>query len=207
MKGICFIEPMFNAIIEGRKIQTRRLLPDSDNDLVEQFMFAYISKGFGNKVPGGLIKPCYKVGETVYLKEPYCFDCDFIQHEHAKEWIRNGKVLYKYTGDEISELAKDSFGFGKWKNKLFMPEKYARYFIEITDVRCEKLQDISDKDCMKEGIYRFEDGYTWHEINQAFYTWITPQEAYAALTDKINGKETWESNPYVWVYDFVLKNS
>jgi len=75
-------------------------------------------------------KPRYKKGEKIYIKEQYCLGCDFIEHEYAKEWKRNNKILYKYAGDEISVLSKDSISFGKWKNPLFMPEKYARYFIE-----------------------------------------------------------------------------
>ena len=93
------------------------------------------------------------------------------------------------------------------KNKLFMSERHARYFIEITDIRCKRVQDISDDDCFSEGIYKVDSlstrkCYQFDDSNYAeFYT---PKQAYAALFDKINGKGTWESNPYVWVYDYKL---
>lgn len=92
-----------------------------------------------------------------------------------------------------------------------MPETAARYFIKITAVRAEKLQDISEKDCLKEGVYTisdYESEWWLHgcdkPINGIYESWPTPRKAYAALIDKINGKGTWESNPWVWVYDYEL---
>jgi hypothetical protein len=93
-----------------------------------------------------------------------------------------------------------------------MPAKYARYFIKIIAVRCERLQDISDEDCLKEGIKINEDaeiiGYPFG-IKFPYYfeggsNWQLPREAYAALTDKINGKGMWDGNPFVWMYDYEL---
>lgn len=83
-------------------------------------------------------------------------------------------------------------------------------WIRITKVRIQRLQDISDNDCIKEGI--FEDSGDDKFPPSIFYDFEgnkddgfdTPREAYAALIDKINGKGTWESNPYVWVYEFEL---
>jgi len=205
MKGICFIEPLFHATIEGRKTQTRRIVKPQPLCLDGVSGGIEIGKPI-HKVTGEFIKPRYKVGETVYIREPFCQDCNFRESEHAKEWIANMKILYKYAGDEISELAKGSLNFGKWISPRFMPAEYARYFIKITAVRCERLQDISDSDCLKEGIYEREK---WSLGKYYQYDWNgeifqTPQEAYAALIDKINGKGTWESNPYVWVYDYEL---
>jgi hypothetical protein len=130
----------------------------------------------------------YKAGETVYLKEPY-FTAGagkIVEYWYMKQNRHIDLINYKY------------------ENKLFMPAKYARYFIEITDVRCERLQDISDEDCLKEGIKGYPCSI-WHEWDGKKYQ--TPQEAYAALINSINGKGTWESNPWVWVYDFKLVNN
>jgi len=212
MKGILFTQENFQAIIDGRKTQTRRIVKlqkwaDGIEIGAAGKPFAYIEKyRHTDDARAEFIKPRYKVGERVYLKEPYCLDCDFIQHEFSKEWKANGKIRYKYSGDELSELSRLVGGFNRWENKLFMPEKYARYFIEITDVHCERLQDISDEDCLKEGIKPIPQKY-----NGAFiYNYgrcnceNTPKRAYAALFDKINGKGTWEKNPFVWVYSYKL---
>lgn len=161
---------------------------------------------------GREIRPKYNVGETVYLKEPYAETCD----EYGTPII-----AYKFGGKPRLKLP-DSLGCemdtdwcidnypacGEWKNKLFMPQWAARYFIEITAVRAERLQDISEEDCLKEGIEAFTkdeklfkyglDGWEWSEMPR------TAREAYATLINGINGKDTWERNPFVWVYDFKL---
>jgi len=108
------------------------------------------------------------------------------------------ETVYKYSSLEIK-------GY-KWENKLFMPAKYARYFIEITGVRCERLQDISDEDCLKEGIERcnLKNHFGVWENDKFTIYGFTPRDDYAALFDKINGKGTWDSNPLVWIYDYKL---
>ena len=221
MKGICFIQPLFNAVVEGRKMQTRRVcIPQPHRFENTNFTHIYLSNGDLHIVEGGevveVLKPRYKIGETLYLKEPYCF-----------EYGDCGELHYKYAGkDEFDDFKLDSnsdFSKMKWKNKLFMPEKFARYFIEITGVRCERLQDISGEDCLKEGIIEMDwecasdihshlvnsgNVYGWDEDcnnGNGNIEYSTPQQAFAALINSIE-KGTWEQNPYVWVYDFKLKN-
>ena len=89
-----------------------------------------------------------------------------------------------------------------------MPESAARHFIKITGVRAERLQDISEEDCLKEGI----EEVIWngkilksskHYFN-GYESYGTPIEAYAELIDRINGNGTFQRNPFVWVYDFKL---
>ena len=87
----------------------------------------------------------------------------------------------------------------------FMPHK-----IKITDIRVQRLQDISDEDCLAEGIIKYANGvYTYIENGKKYYhaELDTPQKAYAALIDKISGKGTWKRNPWVFVYTFSLSNS
>ena len=83
--------------------------------------------------------------------------------------------------------------------------------IKITNIRVERLQDISDEDCLAEGIIEHiaeiipnYPPYTQYCCGISEVYCDTPRQAFAALIDKINGKGTWESNPYVWVYDFEL---
>ena len=196
MNGIMFTEPLFHAVIEGRKTQTRRIIkPQPDDEGLHDhtkfpmsFHPSYNMVGFWGTVEetgeSKQFNPRYKLGDTVYLKEPYYeFDLE--------------TILYKYRGDFVGD-AHDSQKNMVWENKLFMPAKYARYFIEITGVYVERLQDISDEDCLREGILLSDIDKPPH------YDFDTPQEAYAALINNINGEGTWDRNPYVWVYDFKL---
>lgn len=205
MKGICFIEPLFHKVVKGQKTQTRRIIVSrtghfqvaSKNGIVTEIWQTDANEWCGeNLVP---VKPKYNVGEIVYLKEPYSYLS--LNNQEPVE-------IYKYGEDysDIEEVAPI-----KWKNKLFMPESVARCFIKITGVKAERLQDISDEDCSKEGIECFTkdnrvfkfglDGWEWSDMPRS------PKDAYASLIDKINGKGTWDKNPWVWVCDFELTNN
>ncbi len=90
-------------------------------------------------------------------------------------------------------------------SKMFVSAESMPHRIRITDVRVERLQDISDEDCIKEGIRKcYLFGSYFFTNRGTGYYFDTPRKAYAALIDKISGKGTWESNPYVFVYDFEL---
>ena len=81
-------------------------------------------------------------------------------------------------------------------------------FIRITNVRVERLQDISDEDCLREGVIEDCPGVQYSfptEIGYCGqYPFETPREAFAALIDRLSGKGTWKSNPWVFVYEFEL---
>jgi hypothetical protein len=220
MKGICFIEPLFEKVVNGTKTQTRRIAaaiafaPDNiedaaqENDVEEFVRLAALPQGGAPpcKAPYAVANPRYKVGETLYLKEPYA--------------VAGDEVYYRYL-TPVGKVGGGT-GNGTWfRNKLFMPEERARYFIRVTDVRGERLQDISRADCFKEGICRepkqisigyplrvpfpYFDGVTKLSTGEAAH-YTSPREAYAALIDHINGKGVWASNPRVFVYDFVMVN-
>lgn len=99
-------------------------------------------------------------------------------------------------------------------NKMFVKAELMPHKIKITNVRIEQLQDISDEDCLREGISHYtpadaqntESGFGFQSYKGGLYLFDTARDAFAALIDKVSGKDTWESNPYVWVYDFELVN-
>lgn len=95
-----------------------------------------------------------------------------------------------------------------WNNKMFVCAEDMPHHIRITKIHIERLQDISASDCLKEGIWSANnvglEGTTYWYHGLANSSFRTPQEAYASLIDRISGKGTWESNPYVFVYDFRL---
>ena len=133
------------------------------------------------------IKPRYKVGEMVYIKEPFHVDDD--------------RVIYRYDKYVSDHL------ICKWENPYTMAANQARHFIEITAVRCERVQDISYFNCEDEGIVpEWESDFVVGWRNKVDgKTHDTPRQAYAALFDKINGKGAFERNEWVWVYDFRFK--
>lgn len=134
----------------------------------------------------------YKVGEVVAISQPY-------------------KTLYPNADFEM----EDSYHFltesKGWNNKMFVKADLMPHHIKITDVRIERLQDITNEDCLKEGIMHFipyddeeciEGGYGYLASDGGWFMSDTPREAFAKLINKICGKGTWERNPLVEAYTF-----
>ena len=130
----------------------------------------------------------YKVGEVVAVAQRY------------KDITLEMPVIF------LPELTKQP----GWTNKMFTKADILTRHIRITNIRIERLQDISDDDCLKEGIWRDDnvglEGTTYWYHGLANSSFRTPQQAYASLIDSISGKGTWASNLYVFVYDFELIN-
>ena len=214
MKKILFNDNFLltKAVLEGRKTQTRRLIKcrktfkgewvagfnihirPSDKKVVGlPCMYDADEREFD----GGEILPKYKVGEVVAVAQSY-------KTVYNKEGLETMDML-------IQEL-KNSKG---WNNKMFVKANLMPYQISITNVRIQRLQDISDEDCLKEGIYAYyygdEKEKRFYEIPPVGYSfdgidchYPTPREAFANLIDKVSGKDVWSENPYVFVYDFAL---
>lgn len=188
------------AVIEGRKTMTRRLIPD------EFFGLTWDTRGntlvyeneYGDFIDVRLSKYTrYKVGEIVAVAQNY-----FSTYDESK-W-ENG-IWYNEFAD-----GSDITNHAGWLNKMLVKAEYMPHQIRITGIHCERLQDISDAECLKEGVrvefarngspmYYYFDTKRWREV------WFdTPREAFAALIDKVSGRGTWASNPWVVVYEFEL---
>lgn len=102
----------------------------------------------------------------------------------------------------------DAFAEQKgWSNKMFVKPDFMPHRIRITDIKVERLQDISDEDCRQEGIGYgggYSDSYYFGYGVNNIKLGNSPREAFAALIDKISGKGTWEKNPWVFDYEFEL---
>ncbi len=217
MKKIMFNDKygLTQAVLEGRKTQTRRIITIPKNIQrqivgepkitgakdyrlgVEVLIYDEEDDDF---VPM-YVEPVYLVNEGVAIAQSYGVISDNISHnpsvQKAQFYCNVMKTCYPKE-----EIPRDKEDIAGWSNKMFVKSKLMPHQIRITKVRIQRLQDISDVDCMAEGINYYEqEGFSWCSTGELF---DTPREAYAALIDKISGKGTWESNPYVWVYEFEL---
>ena len=145
-------------------------------------------------------KPQYRMGEVVAVAQSYQ------KAGIVFAPIRENALINK-RGEKWGNARKSA----GWENKIFVKPDLMPHAIKITNIRVERLQDISEADCLKEGIIEHiaeiipnYPPYTQYccGISEVFCD--TPRQAFAALIDKINGKGTWESNPYMWAYDFEL---
>lgn len=193
------------AVLEGRKTQTRRMLNPT-----MFFQRLETDEGWSNEDISAWKRSCNR--------QLYAAKGDLLQqmldYALSSSRYKLGEVVavsQKYKDialDMPVELAAELIKQPGWNNKMFVKADLMPHRIHITNIRIERLQDISEEDCLKEGIWRdnnvgFEGTTYWYHglANSSFRT---AKEAYAALIDKISGKGTWESNPYVFVYDFEL---
>ena len=195
MKKIMFNDRygLTQAVLDGKKTMTRRIVPI---DLYNQTDWKAVAEGDLEAVVDGEgyyhdIRNCgkYRVGEEVAIAQSYeAIGLTFISPPDT-QW----GCTYEMQG---------------YSNKMFVRADLMPHRIRITNIKVERLQDISDEDCMKEGVEKWIDCYIVSGImeNQGKNNvcFDTPREAFAALIDRISGKGTWNRNPWVHVYTFEL---
>lgn len=183
------------AVLEGRKTQTRRIAYTAGRwrDIMVRHDLEGVNKGkaclFGDGIL--LAKSAYKLGETIAIAQKY-------------EDLRKDDEFYRLCCNIWGRILFEK----GLHNKMFVRADLMPHHIRITNIRVERLQDISEEDCLKEGIWRDDnvglEGTTYWYHCLANSSFRTAKEAYASLIDRISGKGTWESNPLVFVYDFEL---
>lgn len=212
MKKIMFNDKygLTDAVLKGYKTMTRRAVAPT---LLRKFGH----NKFNDRSKELIFAAPFRLGEVVAVAQSY-FD------------LRNCEAFYEalskadpYFPLECIKGEKGAY------NKMFVKAEWMPHRIRITDIKVERLQDISDEDCLREGIEEdFAEGlplYWWsvphegisweeykkrdyelsrHELNgkPGSYFWDTPQGAFARLIDKVSGKGTWDSNPWVFAYTF-----
>lgn len=185
-----------DAVIEGRKTMTRRLVSDRLWEMWTNY------DDFCNSVIGGIAR-----GGTSVSRE-YYRECDFFKDKCGYKVGEVVAVAQCYN-DVVREFTDLAFVPGS-TNKMFVRADLMPHQIRITGVRCERLRDISDEDCLKEGInasnsHEIGYGIPWvYEFAGSKMVYYTPREAFAALIDKVSGRGTWKSNPWVVAYEFEL---
>ena len=185
------------AVLAKRKTQTRRIITnkemleiirkvDSPASLFLVYDNFVLNPYWRKRFLNNRRVMRYKMNETVAIAQPYADITPQI------DWV-------KYM------IRKEKLG---WNNKMFVRAEDMPHHIRITKIRVERLWDIKSEDCLKEGLWMAYDvgleGITYWYHGLANSSFRTPQDAYASLIDRISGKGTWESNPYVFVYDFEL---
>lgn len=186
-RPILFSAPMVRAILEGRKTQTRRVIKPQPINPVDLNAFkgggAFVDKSISGKDP--LIKcPYGKAGDSLWVRETHALFGGGSTVIYAANWKEDA---VSRGMDNIPEEVD-----WKWTPSIHMPRLASRITLEITSVRVERLQDISEQDALAEGM-TFPEGME-HGSN--------PVDAFRGLWQSINGPESWDANPWVWVIEF-----
>lgn len=220
MKKIMFNDKycLTYAVLDGRKTMTRRICKygrpdetydivfpvfepndyDNDGNIVSPLNYAFGWKNDKGDFTGWNI-PKYKVGEVVAIAQSY-MDVD--------RFCKRGKN--EACLDLLDSMLPDMKKLSGWHNKMFVRADLMPHHIRITNIKIERLRDISDEDCLREGVVQMFDAdgtpryrVPWEKHDCAYVT-DSSRDAYRFLIDEVSGKGTWSSNPYVFVYEFEL---
>jgi len=237
-RPILFSKDMVEAILQGRKTQTRRIIKDSFNgcwtnggphpcpndpvvmhpgELIKDYEGQYhryeaevVEAWFHCSTMDKLAKcPYGKISDILYGREAFYaygyWDKDILGNWTFFDLSDLNDIGWKYENDPPDSIMKKrEFQVKGWfkRPSLFMPKKASRIWLQITDIRVERLMDILEKDAIAEGILRRESG-AWQDYSPKFASfWCDPIKSYISLWNSINGKDAHKINPWVWVIEF-----
>lgn len=202
-RPILFKDEMVRSILDGRKTQTRRIVkPQPLNDDIDNLgdLSTIVIGGNFIKCPYG------HIGDRLWVRETWrqfdaAVECGC--SEAPCNCPQTGDVIYRATHDNVES---------KWKPSIFMPRWASRITLEIKNVRVERLQDISEKEAIAEGVDFVRCpacGYSKFDcdVQLDHYLCEYPQppsaiNEFITIWKSINGADSWGKNPWVWVIDF-----
>ena len=226
-RPILFSGPMVRALLEGRKTQTRRVVkpqpaPNQPHDGGTTWHFdarrgVHVPCGsvghLSVKEKGGLACPYGQPGDRLWVRETWAPHADELQHYSATT-PASASIYYQADGglwgDDDMRAGRGWFVPGdphvnRWHPSIHMPRWASRLTLEVTGVRVERLQDISESDARAEGVARnpAQEG-TWldYPAGTSAAGWKDPQRSFQSLWETINGPDSWAANPWVWVVEF-----
>jgi hypothetical protein len=190
-RPILFSAPMVRALLEGRKTQTRRVVkfrvtgpnPPQTLDFYDGDKWKGTCHEDGRS--GNALKLCpYGVpGDRLWVRETWSMAKSCNVHE----------PFYRADGEASGRQTTLSYHEreARWRPSIFMPRWASRITLEVTDVRVERLQEISEADALAEGAKQHQD----KDPDYGYAGW------YRALWESINGPDSWAANPWVWVIE------
>lgn len=219
-RPILFSTDMVQAILEGRKTQTRRVIKFPKwmqvDTAIEDIGHIWVKDQLDFKLcPYGL------VGDRLWVRETFVLESDLEYVGDTKlptdrpintipddgEWGKYHLIPhYRATEPEPNIVSEDQEDFDdrtRWTPSIFMPRWASRITLEITDIRVGKLQDITEEDAINEGVLSEKGIKDWEAYPLSFATKTSPKDEYQRLWNSINGKKyPWDSNPWIWVITF-----
>ncbi len=208
-RPILFSPPMVRALLGGRKTQTRRIVKPQPAEGQTVGRCPYVRTGYSLAEcrADGTVGGC----ECRPFSCPYGWPGDLL-------WVRESYGLWR--GLEPVYMADNPDQMNRWKPSIHMPRAASRLTLEITDIRVERLQNISEQDARAEGLitgpdhldtlcrdYRGDKTYSEGGYALERTVWVQPVESYKSLWELINGEGSWELNPWVWVIEFKVHHA
>lgn len=218
-RPVLFSAAMVRAMLraESPKTQTRRIIkgaPEGACDVERQIAAPscidlapgtpFWRFGLVDGMSRGYVCPHGAPGDQLWVRETFC-----VGYEHEPGQFTaipfsgceaHRRAFYRATDDDAPDEPKRP-----WKPSICMPRWASRITLELSDIRVERLQSISCEDAKAEGVHF--DGTWWrggkHPETGYEQCWATPRRAYQAAWETINGKGSWDANPFIWALTFT----
>lgn len=206
-RPILFSTPMVQALLEGRKTQTRRVVKYPAEEyllagLLTDYSVRFIPEPAFNHLPYKYVKcPYGKPGDLLWVRESFCFN----RFDWKDLLARGSKAGISFKADQLSKNK-----LLKWKPSIHMPKAAARIWLRVTEVRVERLQEITEADAKAEGVENimgthYSPAYAnYSETANDCPYFINPRHSFNSLWQSIHGPESWQANPWVWVVSFEV---
>ena len=203
-KPMPFSTDMVKAILSGKKTQNRRIVKQAKGWDINWKVIP-IKEGHldgiqryeircGTQYHLPWFKSKFSVSDILWVRETWA--CISYRNPDETEY----EYFYRASNRSIYEDGEKI----KWKPSLFMPKDACRLFLDVKELRTERLQNISEQDAIAEGVINLEGTILWYNYIQDRYTCWSAIESYKSLWQKINGVDSWEENPIVWVATFAI---
>lgn len=204
-KPILFSGPMVRAILSGAKKQTRRTVnPQPKHMVIEVEPRDWLDADCIG--PGRPMKPPYRIGDVLWVRETWLeFDRDhWSDPGKPRDWWcpignRVNACAYAASTDADGNEIRREYGY-KWRPSIHMPRWASRLFLEVTDVRVQRVSEISCVDIRMEGVdcptHDFPGGMCVSECSDL-------RAAFSGLWDKLYGKGVFARNDWVWAFSFI----
>lgn len=230
-RPILFSAPMVRAILDDRKTQTRRIIKPQPY-IDEMGNFCWNGGNFGQDFNGPRIQaiaspipssktkrvrcPYGKPGDRLWVRETFSHDFEHNRCFYKADCDNDGTIPYLINGSGLGGGVGNA-RIQKWKPSIHMPRIASRILLEITGVRVERLQDISEEDAIAEGASFTDNGLDkWGQKNAGWShigktdkdeCLLSARSSFGNLFESINGHGTWDLNPYVRAIEFKRVNN
>ena len=195
-RPIIFSAPMVRALLDGRKTQTRRVLSAKSGigpaHTVQRFGAHWLACEFDRKWP---LRLPYAPGDRLWVREAWTAR---MIHGWTIADARSGmfqeEILYRAYGDDSID---------GWWPSIHMPREFSRLTLTVTDVRVQRVQDISNENAIAEGIE--PHGHAFTGYGKQADVWMAPYDSFASLWNSIHGPGAWDANPWVAAITFTVR--
>ena len=209
-RPIIFRGDMVRAILDGRKTQTRRVVKAARdrNGSGCELAPCEIAGEVNGADPDYSFCPYGQPGDRLWVRESFCEALSNYEEEREQTTVyyrADGQEVVVDDGDGYAETNKDGTLKSPWKPSIHMPRWASRITLEITDIRVERLQDISEDDADSECFGGDIPGNIFPDLFPGnFDAWghLSIPECFGRVWDAINGQGSWSANPWVWVLEF-----